>query len=222
VNFGPSSELNQPTAAGSAWLAPGAPDWLSWGFGLYSTYQQGESTRPGGNQPPIRSAFRVSHPLGDFLPPMPARPCFMPGALMRFCPSGSSPPGDPHSSRSRCSHAVSRTIRLHAEAKNRTMRPRLRSLTPARGPFPNRRGLGSDRADTPMGFYPSEAFPPATGALSDTTLGNAPRNKFHGKRNLRHFQPQDWLVLSPTPKGREGGLPAPLGFPTSSPAGSED
>lgn len=56
--------------------------------------------------PPVRSAYKVFHPLDGLLPPKPTRPCFMPGALLRFYPSGFSPPDEPHSSRSRCSLAV--------------------------------------------------------------------------------------------------------------------
>jgi hypothetical protein len=58
---------------------------------------------------PTSSTFRLQgfYPLDGLLLPEPTRPCFMPEALLRFYPSGSSPSDEPHSFRSRYSLAVS-------------------------------------------------------------------------------------------------------------------
>jgi hypothetical protein len=81
----PPSEQNRTPTAGNIRQ-------LSWGLVLFSATEPGGFTPCGGSPaPPLRSAFRVSHPPDGFHPPRPTRPCFVPGALMRFSLRGLSP-----------------------------------------------------------------------------------------------------------------------------------
>jgi len=102
------------------------------------------------------STFRVSHPLDGFLPPLPARPCFVPVTLMGFRPSELFPSTEPLRlstpapllplSEARCDHAPcigssTETIALvstHPTPASPTLRStdRLQGLIPRRSPSP--------------------------------------------------------------------------------------
>jgi hypothetical protein len=84
--LGPPSEFNQTTTAGTPTRQ------LSWGFALFSaTEPEGFTNRRELPGSPLRSAYRVSHPLDGLHPLRPTRPCFMPRALLRFSLRGISP-----------------------------------------------------------------------------------------------------------------------------------
>jgi hypothetical protein len=85
LELGPPSEFDQTTTAGKTRQ-------LSWGSALFSATESEGFTvcreLPGS---PLRSAFRVSHPLDGLHPLGPTRSCFIPGALLRFSLRGISP-----------------------------------------------------------------------------------------------------------------------------------
>lgn len=71
---------------------PGKTRQLSWGSVLFSaTEPEGFTACEELPLPSLRSAYRVSHPPDGLLPLRPTRPCFMPGALLRFSLRGISP-----------------------------------------------------------------------------------------------------------------------------------
>lgn len=191
---------------------------LSWGLFLYSTCQQGESTRPGECQSPVRSAFRVSHPLDGFLLPKPTRPCFVPGALMRFALRG-VPPATSRAPLGVVAPLPFLSTRSNSAEASRSTRepPRLRSFALVTGPFPALPISHGRRADTPMGSCLSGAFPPTAEARRPKPGWAQPLrlSKRAGRRSgklatqaLRPCQPQDWLALSrPPERSREGCRP---------------
>jgi hypothetical protein len=177
--LGPPSELDQtPTTRHEARQ-------LSWGFVLYGTPEpEGFTTCGALPLTPLRSAYRVSHPLDGFHPLEPTRPCFMPGAPMRFSLRGlspltsraplgavASPPFQPPRSTENQSPPSERSV-CGLEA---LLPPGIRTLEPWCYP-----GLS---ADAPLGFRPSEAFPPPAGTLRSTlslpAAGYAPATESH-------------------------------------------
>jgi hypothetical protein len=163
LELGPPSEPDRTHTARFPWQ-------LSWGFLLLSATEHEGFTCCGGLPcPPLRSASRVSRPPDGFHPLEPTRPCFMPRALPRFSLRGLSP----LTSRTPLGVSAPTPLDERTRAYNLSHRPgrkppRPRSLAPVRDPCLQAPVLPGTPADAPLGFCPSEAFPPPARTLRPT------------------------------------------------------
>jgi hypothetical protein len=104
------------------------------------------------------------YPLDGLLPPSPCRLCFTPTALVGLAPSESSPfrryravsgPMHPPTVFSRC---YSRRL-----TPSRTSGPRFLGFDPSESPSRSAEVESADTPVTPVGFFPSRAFPQRPG-----------------------------------------------------------